>query len=780
MSLLVRLPQKLFWGILSIFGFKKPEPPSRLINPPPDPRFEHPAYKNIPDEIRRAISDPSILRNPPYQEGYYGLIAGEFCMYEFQSRLLSKIKGQAGLTPEDYKAYLKPMLVKYAELVHLLPASEDHHHNTPGGLLRHGLESAAFMLDWMVLRKFDHELTPGQASMRLRRWYVAGIIAALFHDAAKPLTDVTVMSFDGKLVWHLGNTTIHEWCLLHNLTRYFISWNRGRHNQHNSQTNTLLGIYTTEKLRAWLTEGGFDIWQALNDAVAGLPGPLTEAVRVADSRSVKADRERGAATGGNTRTGVPIQRLCVDAMRRLHEEGQWTFNEPGSRLWLSTKGLFLAWASGWDEIVQQIVQDKVSGFPRSENTLLAAMVEHELLEKAPDGSPTWFVAPLPLFKHGKPLSLRCVKLKNPDSVFPFLDGTISPVSVVIGRNENARENLTPNDARVRKEQDKQAPHAQVPSKPGEKTRRHKTAPARTDISLPANLEERAKATRIVEPHQRQQQPEPHDDQYLPVQINDNSRAAMLHEINGTSPLPPVQPAQTSATDKSAEDEPILKFKLTCSELLNPETIKSPRPKQRPVEPAEKTHTIIVPAKRGPLQTPHGHNFILDNPELGVLLLELIARGTPIREVRNRAFIPLDGKLTVNHLPAIEQAGWLWHDITSPDSPPMLTLRGTTGFLASIRLSLTCCRLTGADWQPRCRETRPAGQQEEIASLAHVFRAFAVPEPSHGPHVWSIPFWARDRVAEEAQIDPQVADEAICYGLEAVRVGRVRKYFFKIC
>lgn len=44
-------------------------------------------------------------------------------MYEFQSRLVNKIEAQAGLAPDDYEAYLKPMFVAYAELVHLLPAS---------------------------------------------------------------------------------------------------------------------------------------------------------------------------------------------------------------------------------------------------------------------------------------------------------------------------------------------------------------------------------------------------------------------------------------------------------------------------------------------------------------------------------------------------------------------------------------------------------------------------------------------------------------------------------
>lgn len=215
------------------------------------------------------------------------------------------------------------------------------------------------------------------------------------------------------------------------------------------------------------------------------------------------------------------------------------------------------------------------------------------------------------------------------------------------------------------------------------------------------------------------------------------------------------------------------------ERKQPSRLLNPPPDPRFEHPAYKH---IPDDIRRVLSDPsaHGHNCLLDDPDLGILLLELIASGAQIREVRNRGFIPLDGKITVDHLPAIEQAGWLWRDLTSPDSPATLTLRGKIGFLASIRLSLTCCRLTGADWHPKCRETLPVGRQEKIATLAHVFRGFAAPEPSHGPHVWSIPFWARDKIAEEAQIEPQVADEAICYGLEAVRVGRVRKFFFETC
>lgn len=806
MSLLVRLPKKLFWATLSIFGFKQPEPPSRLINPPPDPRFEHPAYKNIPDEIRRVISDPSMLRNPPYQEGYYGLIAGEFCMYEFQSRLLNKIKGQAGLTPEDYKAYLKPMLVAYAELVHLLPASENHHHNTPGGLLRHGLESAAFMLNWMVLRKFDHELTPGQASMRLRRWYTAGIIAALFHDAGKPLSDVQVMSFDGTIQWRLGTKTIHEWSVANNLSRYFINWVRNRHNNHIVQSSDLLSHYASAELREWLLEGGQDIWAALLNAVAGQPGPLTDAVRVADSRSVKADRERGAVTGGNTSTGVPVQRLCIDAMRQLVDNGTWAINQPGSRLWQSTQGLFLVWSTGSDEIISEVVRVKMGGFPRSETTLLAAMAAHEMLEKSHDDSLIWFVAPHPLFKNGKTPSIRCVKLKNPGAIFPFLDGVISPVSVTIGRDDNTEELLIKEDAIARKQQEKNSasndlrvrprlPEAKQPENPKKKNRPQKPALEHVRGSLQSDLDVRAKRSQPAEQeanldyHHYEFSVDLDDHRYEFDWDRENHRsksvdatlAAMLHDSSDTIPESTPPPAQ--ASKPATADAPVEKFKITASDLL----CKKPTPVEK-VQSANPTYgtaaqesasdSLVMPAKLKSLITEQDQKLLQANPKLASQLLDLLANGAKIREVRNRAFIPLVGGITLDDLPAIDQAGWLWRDFTSPQAPVVSSLRGATGFLASIQLSLICCRLTGADWHPKCLQSLSVERTAQIAPLARAFRAAAVPEPCHGPRVWSLPFWVRDRLVRDGQLDPQMAEDAICYGLEGIRVGRVRKYFFE--
>ncbi|QCT95441.1 hypothetical protein FEV13_00385 (plasmid) [Stutzerimonas degradans] len=668
------------------------------------------------------------------------------------------------------------------------------------------------MLDWMVLTKFDHDLTPGEASMRLRRWYVAGIIAALFHDAGKPLTDVTVMSFDGTKKWVMGTETIHEWAVANNLTRYFINWERGRQNKHITHTNTLIGIYTSVELRKWLLEGGADIWQALLDAVAGQPGPLTEAVRIADSRSVKADRERGAVTGSNTSTGVPVQRLCVDAMRQLLEDGSWTINQPGSRLWLSTKGLFLAWSTGSDDIIHQVVKDKVGGFPRSENTLLAAMAEYELFEKNTDGSPIWFVAPHPLFKNGKAPSIRCVKFKNPDSVFPFLDGNIGPVSVTIGREDHAKDYLTKEDELARKEREKKGTQEDLfePSqhhapdsaaKPRGKSRPQKPAPERSGVSLPPDLESRA--AKFKEAQQQPQQvpvppaaaPAPAEQAHAPSDaLDDDTLAAMLHEINGTTPAPaPTQSAiaeeaRSSQEEKSPEpsesDEPAQKIKLTFDDMINKKPTRvdkgtAKRAKTTPAPQAQATGALVVPPAFASLLTDQDRQLLQANPELGSRLLEAFAGGAAIKEVRNRAFIPLDGIVTLGDLPDIDRAGWLWRDFTSPDEQITRTLRGVEGFLASKDISLLYCRLSKAQWHPCCLETLPEELHEAAVRMAELFMEAAAEEQERGAGVRSVSFWTREKVAESAGVDLQVADAALMYCLESVRVAREKKFFFQI-
>ena len=657
---------------LSWFIPKKPER-SKLLAPLVDPRFEHPAYKNIPAELLAAVGNPAGLRYPPYDEGYYGLISGEYCMCKFQTKLMDKLEIQSGLSPEEYKSYLKPILIAYAELVHLLPASQHHHHNYPGGLLRHGLETACFMLDWMVLSKFDHELTPGEASKRLRRWYVAGIIAALFHDAGKPLTDVHVMSFEGDKEWHMGMRTIHEWAVANNITRYFITWVKDRCDKHLSHTPWLIGRFVSGEIEEWLIEGGEDIWQALLDAATGQPGPLTRAVKVADSRSVKADRERSGSTEATA--AVSVRELCVNAMRALVDDDKWTFNTPGSRLWLTTEGVFLAWGHGAGEIIQQVMQHKVSRFPRSEHSLLAAMSEHELIEKDYDDALIWYVAPHVLLKNGQGPTLRCVKFQRPEEIFPGALDELSPVSVTIGRFDDEKD-----------------------------------YPVATDARVVADLNANAMQT---------------------------STSSQNHEGSG----------QCAAFDKHVQ--------------------KATRPS---------VPLVIPPAFTGHLNDEDA-DYLRTNPALASRLLAECERNPQIREVQNRAFLPLTGLITETDLPALTEAGWLWPNLVSTNGELTRIQRGENGVMLNTKLSLIFCRLTNAKWHPRCHATLPEELRSQVIRQAVDLVPLAFEELGRGARAFSLSFWARDKFQSANNLSKEEVEQVILYGLESVKISNERKYFF---
>ena len=58
-----------------------------------------------------------------------------------------------GGTPEMHAQYIIPVLENYARFIHLLPASENHHHSDEGGLWRLGLEVAEWALSRCIAQE---------------------------------------------------------------------------------------------------------------------------------------------------------------------------------------------------------------------------------------------------------------------------------------------------------------------------------------------------------------------------------------------------------------------------------------------------------------------------------------------------------------------------------------------------------------------------------------------------------------------------------------------------
>ncbi|TXG98839.1 MAG: relaxase [Nevskiaceae bacterium] len=410
--------------------------------------FAHPAEQMITPEIKRYLENHNWrnLRYPPYQEGYPGLVSGQWFMRNYQHELFDRIVHSVGMPASDLKLYVEPILVNFAELAHMLPASENHHHSGPGGLLRHSLEVASLTLDGCLTTAFDTNETPARRSMRLRRWYVAGIASGLLHDAGKPLTDIRATDFEGNNQWIYAQETLHDWSVRNKLTRYFLHWNSNRHGNHVQVSVAQATRIIPPVVQAWLIEGGHDIYEALLDAISGTgSSPLTDLVKWADAASTKRDLNRGSNHSGGSATGVPVPRLVSDAMLRLLSDGSWKINTPAGRVWVATDGVYVAWNQGAEEIVGMLVGDGVVAIPRSPDTLIGLLVEHGIAERAPNGDLYWLVTPHLLRKNGKGPALRCMKLVNPDILFPTTP-IPPPVSISLGKEGKQKDVIAPNDA----------------------------------------------------------------------------------------------------------------------------------------------------------------------------------------------------------------------------------------------------------------------------------------------------------------------------------------------
>ncbi|MCL4501031.1 MAG: TraI domain-containing protein [Deltaproteobacteria bacterium] len=76
------------------------------------------------------------------------------------------------------------VIERYANYVYLLPASEAHHHRGTGGLLRHGLEVAKYVLQESYDRLHGMQLSPRERKAARGRWLFATFVAGLSEDSA--------------------------------------------------------------------------------------------------------------------------------------------------------------------------------------------------------------------------------------------------------------------------------------------------------------------------------------------------------------------------------------------------------------------------------------------------------------------------------------------------------------------------------------------------------------------------------------------------------------------
>ena len=219
--------------MLSLFQRKRP-PVAAAPSPAP--------ATDLPKGLMRPESAASLLATPRRQ------------------KLLEHIWQRTSLSRRQFaRLYLAP-LERYAELVQQFPASENHHHAYPGGMLDHGLEIVAYALKLRQSYLLPAGVTPEAQAAQAEAWTAGTAYAALLHDIGKIAVDLHVEHADGS-VWHPWHGPLRK--------PYRFRYRKEReYRLHSAATGLLYARLLDRDIFDWLS-GYPDLWAALLYVLAG-------------------------------------------------------------------------------------------------------------------------------------------------------------------------------------------------------------------------------------------------------------------------------------------------------------------------------------------------------------------------------------------------------------------------------------------------------------------------------------------------------------------------------
>lgn len=335
-------------------------------------------FKSKQKPVRSYNLEIEIPRYPPFAEGLPYATGIE--LLATQKELINKIKQTIGLNDKEFATVVEPVLLRYAEYVHLLPASENHHHRGAGGLLHHGLEVAYYSAKAALGVLFTQEGTPRQRRNGEPRWRVAACFGGLFHDIGKPITDVTVTDRNGTKIWNPHTDTLCEWLQKNEIDRYFLHWSNGRHKRHERFAMQAIDKLLPKKTKEYLfVDGRKEIYEEMCDAILDVAvnprGVIGKIVGTADSASTQKDLKQNRISTESSGLGVPVERYIIDAMQRLVKSKWKSFNTLESPVWILDSGVFIQWQKAVTDINELLAKDAIAGVPKVPNALADILIE---------------------------------------------------------------------------------------------------------------------------------------------------------------------------------------------------------------------------------------------------------------------------------------------------------------------------------------------------------------------------------------------------------------------
>lgn len=362
------------------------------------------------------VPEEEIPHYPPFAKGLPAVRASK--LLDKHGELLEQLHEAVMFKKSVFDELVMPVIERYAAFVHLLPASEAHHHRGAGGLLHHGLEVA-----FLATRASEDVLFAAREVPQRRlelepRWRLAVCMAGLIHDIGKPASDVSVTDSTGVHHWDCYSQSIDDWATDNKIDRYFLHWQPNRHGDHEMMSTLVLDRVLTTEVRTYLGSMGSDVVKAMMRAVLHMdtdPGHIGRLIRHADSASVERDMRR-FQNPIDVSLGVPVERYLVDSMRRLVKSGKWRINEKGARLWLIDGDLYVVWHAAAEEIGGILRDDRIPGVPRDPDSMADVLIDRALAVPRETERVTYRFWPMrpDLFGDNDPHRLMMLRLSSPE------------------------------------------------------------------------------------------------------------------------------------------------------------------------------------------------------------------------------------------------------------------------------------------------------------------------------------------------------------------------------
>ena len=300
-----------------------------------------------------------------------------------RQKMLEHIWQRASLSRAQFERLYRHPIARYAELVQLLPASQNHHHANLGGMLDHGLEIVAYALKIRQTYLLPIDAPPESQSAQAEAWTAAAAYAALIHDLGKIIVDVHIELEDGQ-IWHPWHGPIKR--------AYRFRYVTGRNYQLHGAAAAL--IYTqvlTPDILDWLI-GFSELWAQLIFILAGHyehAGILGEIVVKADQASVAQE------LGGNPLRALSspkqsLQRQLADGLRYLVRDTLRLNQADGpADGWLTHDALWLVSKPIADQLRAYLLTQGVEGIPSSNATFFNMLQDQGVIQTNAQNKAIW-------------------------------------------------------------------------------------------------------------------------------------------------------------------------------------------------------------------------------------------------------------------------------------------------------------------------------------------------------------------------------------------------------